>query len=152
MRKYIILVLVFPFLLSCAARKVAVSKTDTKIHIDSTAVEKKDSVSIQKNDIVIKEDSEEIEITPIDTSKPITIGEVKYYNAVVKIKKKHKKTVDKTVLAVAKSSDKKVQLRADISIKKKDKVVDKKQDYSIYIGLFLLIILGVLARKYLPKL
>ena len=66
MGKYLALVLVIPLLFSCAARKVAVSKTQTQTYTDSVAVEKKDSVSVQKNAIVVIDSTEEIEVTPID--------------------------------------------------------------------------------------
>ena len=138
MGKYLTLVLVIPLLFSCAARKVAVSKTQTQTYTDSVAVEKKDSVSVQQNAIVVVDSTEEIEVTPIDTAKPIVIGETKYFNAKVKVRKIRKRTTDSSTIVVAKSTQNKVVVKKEVKQKTLDKKVDKKANYLFYLWLLLI--------------
>jgi hypothetical protein len=138
MAKHLTLILLSFLLFSCASRKVMVTKTEVETYTDSTAVEKKDSVSVQQNAIVITDSTEEIELTPIDTAKPITIGEVKYFNAKVKIKKMRTRFVDSSKITVSKSIENKVSVKKDIKSKVFDKKVDKKANYLFYIWLMLI--------------
>lgn len=142
MGKYLILVLAIPLLFSCAARKVAVSKTQTQTYTDSVAVEKKDSVSVQQNAIVVVDSTEEIEVTPINTAKPIIIGDTKYYNAKVKVRKIRKRTTDSSTIVVVKSSEQQVSVKKEVKEKTFEKKVDKKANYLFYLWL-LLILLGL---------
>jgi Ulp1 family protease len=138
MGKYLALVLVIPLLFSCAARKVAVSKTQTQTYTDSVAVEKKDSVSVQQNAIVVIDSTEEIEVTPIDTAKPIIIGETKYFNAKVKVRKIRKRITDSSTIMVAKLTEKQVGVKKEVKQKTFDKKVDKKANYLLYLWLLLI--------------
>jgi Ulp1 family protease len=138
MGKYLALVLVIPLLFSCAARKVAVSKTQTQTYTDSVAVEKKDSVSVQQNAIVVIDSTEEIELTPIDTAKPIIIGETKYFNAKVKVRKIRKRITDSSTIMVAKLTEKQVGVKKEVKQKTFDKKVDKKANYLLYLWLLLI--------------
>lgn len=138
MGKYIILALFVPLLFSCAARKVAITKIETQTYTDSVVVEKKDSVSVQQNAIVIIDSSEEVEVTPIDTAKPIIIGETKYFNAKVKIKKMRTRFVDSSKIVVVQSIENKVSVKKDVKSKGFDKKVDKKANYLFYIWLLLI--------------
>lgn len=138
MGKYLTLVLAIPLLFSCAARKVAVSKTQTQTYTDSIAVEKKDSVSVQQNAIVVVDSTEEIEVTPIDTAKPIIIGETKYFNAKVKLRKIRKRTTDSSTIVVAKSSEKHIGVKKEVKQKTFDKKVEKKANYLFYLWLLLI--------------
>lgn len=151
MGKYFTLVLVIPLLFSCAARKVAVSKTQTQIHTDSVVVERKDSVSVKQNAIVITDSSDEVEVTPIDTAKPVVIGETKYYNAKIKIRKNKIKLVDTSKIVVTQSAQKQTSVVKDVKEKTFDKKVDKKTNYVALLLLILVLVVLWLARKYLPK-
>jgi hypothetical protein len=151
MGKYLTLVLVIPLLFSCAARKVAVSKTQTQIYTDSVVVEKKDSVSVKQNAIVITDSSDEVEVTPIDTAKPVVIGETKYYNAKVKIRKNKIKLVDTSKIVVTQSAQKQTSVVKDVKEKTFDKKVDKKTNYVVWLWLILVLVALWFARKYLPK-
>ena len=151
MGKYLTLVLVIPLLFSCAARKVAVSKTQTQIHTDSVVVEKKDSVSVKQNAIVITNSSDEVEVTPIDTAKPVVIGETKYYNAKVKIRKNKIKLVDTSKIVVTQSAQKQTSVVKNVKEKTFDKKVDKKTNYVVWLWLILVLVALWFARKYLPK-
>ena len=143
MWKYVAVISLFLF--SCATKKAAISKIDTKI--DSVVVEKKDSVAVQQNAIVVKEDSYEIVVAPIDTTKPIIIGEKPYFNATVKIKKVSKSMVDSSKMVVVKSEEKKAEVKK--GEKKKERKVNKKR---FNLWWLLLIPLSVLViRRYLIK-
>ena len=151
MGKYIILALFVPLLFSCAARKVAITKIETQTYIDSVIVEKKDSVSVQQNAIVITDSTEEIEVTPIDTAKPIIIGETKYFNAKVKIKKMRTRLVDSSKSTTFQSSEKQVSLKKEVKSKELDKKVDKKANYLFYLWLLLIPFCLWFIWKYLIK-
>lgn len=151
MGKYLTLALVIPLLFSCAARKVAVTKTQIQTHIDSVSVERKDSVVVKQNAISIKEDIDEVQITPIDTTKPIIIGETKYFNAIVKLKKTRKSLVDTTKVVTTQSSQKQISLKKDVKEQVFEKKVDKKANYLLYLWLLLIPLVVYLVRKYLLK-
>jgi hypothetical protein len=151
MGKYLALVLVIPLLFSCAARKVAVTKTQNKTYTDSVSVERKDSVSVKQNAIVIKETTGEIEITPVDTSKPVIIGDTKYYNAIIRFKKKQTHIVDSSRTVTAQSSTKDVRIKVSSETKSFDKKVDKKTNYWGYLWLLLIPFTWYILRKYALK-
>jgi hypothetical protein len=138
MGKYIILALFIPLLFSCAARKVAVTNTKIETYTDSVVVEKKDSVSVQQNAIVIIDSSEEVEVTPIDTAKPIIIGETKYFNAKVKIKKARRHLVDSSKIVVVQSNEKQLSVKKEVKQKVFDKKVEKKANILFYVWLMLI--------------
>jgi hypothetical protein len=138
MAKQFTLILLSLLLFSCASRKVAVTKTQVETHIDSTAVEKKDSVSVNQNAISIKEDIDEVEIVPIDTAKPIIVGEKKYFNAKVKLKKTRRHVVDSSKSTISESSDNKVLVQKDVKSNVFEKKVDKKANYLFYLWLLLI--------------
>lgn len=138
MGKYLALALVIPLLFSCAARKVAVTKTQTQTYTDSIVVEKKDSVSVQQNAIVITDSSEEFEVTPIDTAKPIIIGETKYFNAKIKIRKARRHLVDSSKIVVVQSNEKQLSVKKEVKEKTFDKKVEKKANFLFYLWLLLI--------------
>jgi hypothetical protein len=138
MGKYLALLLVSSLLFSCAARKIAVTKTQVETYIDSTAVEKKDSVAVQQNAISIKEDIDEVEIVPIDTAKPLVIDGKQYFNATVRLKKTRRHTVDSSKSTVSLSSENTISVKKDVKEKVFDKKVDKKANYLFYFWLLLI--------------
>jgi hypothetical protein len=115
-----------------------VTKTEVQTYIDSTAVEKKDSVSVQQNAISINEETEEVEIVPIDTAKPIIIGDKKYYNAAIKIKKARKQVVDTSKITVSKSIENKFSVKKEVKSKVFDKKIEKKANILFYVWLMLI--------------
>ena len=151
MAKHLTLILLSFLLFSCASRKVMVTKTEVQTYIDSTAVEKKDSVSVQQNAISIKEDIDEIEIVPIDTAKPLVIDGKQYFNATVRLKKTRRHIVDSSKSTISQSSENTISVKKDIKTKGFEKKVDKKANYFVFLWL-LLIPLGIwFGRKYLLK-
>jgi hypothetical protein len=138
MAKHLILLLLSFSLFSCASKKVAINKTQIETHIDSTVVEKKDSVSVQQNAISVKEDVDEVEIVPIDSTQPIIIGDKKYYNAIVRLKKTRRQVLDTSKITVSFSSENKVSVKKHLKSKVFDKKVEKKANYWVLLWLLLI--------------
>ena len=144
-------VVAMPLVFSCASRKVAVVNTEVKTYTDSVVVEKKDSVVVQQNAIIIVDSSEELEITPIDTAKPLIINEVKYFNAKVKVKKVRTRLVDSSKITTVKLTESKVVLKKEVKQKAFEKKIDKKANYFVYLWL-LLIPIGIwLINRFVIK-
>jgi hypothetical protein len=119
--------------------------------IDSVVSEKKDSVSVQKNGISIDETTDEIEIVPIDTSKPIVIGGKEYFNASIKIKKTQKKVVDTTKTTISKSSDNQIKLSKSENKETFVKTVDKKPSYFNLWWLLAIPVVVVAVKRFILK-
>ena len=151
MAKHLTLILVSFLLFSCASRKVAINKTEIETHIDSIVVQKKDSVSVKQNAISVKEDINEIEVVPIDTTKPIIIGDKKYYNAIIRFKKIHRDIVDTSKTTVSKSIENNISVKKTIQSKVFEKEIDKKANYFIYLWLLLIPLSLWLVNKYILK-
>ena len=149
--KKIIFILVL-LLTSCGSRKVAINNTEIKK--DSTAitevkVETETKVETEETtNVFVFEECEEIEITPIDTSKVILVNGKTYKNVSIKAKKKKIgssytntiKTSDvKTVDSIAKSV---LVKKENTIVKTKD--VDKKEAVSLNVLWWILIILLIL--------
>lgn len=129
MAKHLTLIFLSVFLFSCVTKKAVISKSYVESRIDSVVSERKDSVSVEKKGITIDETVDEIEIVPIDTSKPIIIEGKQYSNVSVKIKKKQKRVIDTTKTIVSKSSDSDIKLSKSENKESFVKTVDKKPSY-----------------------
>lgn len=112
---------------SCGARKVAIVKEDTKITIDSTATVRIDSTVQTNNNIVIDTQTQEIEITPIDSCKEVVINNVVYKNARIRIKNTKAKQIDTTIKKVAKTSQKEVKKAIFKQTQVKKKEIERKE-------------------------
>ena len=88
MAKRLILIISLLFLVSCASRKVAIVKEDTKITTDSVAIVKVDGTYVQENNVVTEDCEEEIEYKPLDSLKPMVVNGKQYINTIIKLKKK----------------------------------------------------------------
>lgn len=152
MARLLTLIFLSIFAYSCSIKK-AVTNNVSDVKVDSVYKEKKDSVSFRKNSVVIKEDVYQMEIVPIDSTKPIVIDDKEYKNAAIKIKKSEKSFVDSTEVTVLESLDKNVSLEKESTVKDYDKKVEKKPNYLIWVWLFiiLVVIFGItrLASKFL---
>ena len=135
---------------SCSTKKVAISKSVVETKVDSVVVEKKDSVAFQQNAINIKEDIYEIEVVPIDNTKPIVIGGKEYFNAAVKIKKTKREVVDSTKIAVAVSDYKQTEVSKEESKETYEKSVDKKPS-ALNMAWLLLIPIVILSIRFFFK-
>ena len=147
--------ILFLLLASCGARKVDIAKNDTKITIDSISVVKKEEVVTTQNNVIVNTDTDEMEITPIDSTKPVIIGEKKYFNAKIRYKKTKASIVDTTKKEEVKKEVQEVKVVKDKKEKVFNKKIDKKESYASYWGWLLIILLIILffyARKRLQNL
>lgn len=149
--KKIIFILVL-LLTSCGSRKVAINNTELKK--DSTAitevkVETEIKVETEETaNVFVFEECEEIEITPIDTSKVISVNGKTYKNVSIRAKKKK---IGSSYTNTIKTSDAKTidSIVKSVLVKKentivKTKDVDKKEAVSLNVLWWILIILLIL--------
>lgn len=135
---------------SCSTKKVAISKSVVETKVDSVVVEKKDSVAVQQNAINIKEDIYEIEVVPIDNTKPIVIEGKEYLNAAVKIKKTKREAIDTTKTIVAVVDYKQTEVSKEENKKAYEKSVDKKPSL-LNMAWLLLIPIVILSIRFFFK-
>ena len=138
-------------LFSCASRKVAIVKEETKTKTDSTSVVRIDSTSTINNNIKIVENISELEIKPLNDSLPIVIDGTSYFNAVLKYKKQNKVLVDTSKKIVSKNALKQVSKYKQETKNIKEKTVDKKANYFVYLWLLLIPIGMYIYRKIKEK-
>lgn len=151
MVRLLALIFISLFLFSCVTRKVAITKSIVDTHTDSIVVEKRDSVAVQQNGISIKEDTEEMEIVPLDTTKPMIIGGKEYFNASVRVKKKKKDVIDTTKTTIVKSEYKQTQVKKEEKKESFVKAVNKRPSFFNFLWLLLIPLAVWLVRKYLLK-
>ena len=136
---------------SCSTKKVAISKSVVDTRTDSVVVQKKDSVVFQQNAISIKEDINEIEIVPIDSTKPVVIEGKEYFNATVKIKKNKREIVDTTKISVAVIEHKQSEVIKEETKQDYEKSVDKKPSLLNMAWLLLIPVVIISIRFFLKK-
>lgn len=139
-------------LFSCASRKVAIAKEETKIKTDSVAITKIDSTSIINKNVYFSENTSELEIKPLNDSLPIVIDGTSYFNAVLKYKKQNKVLVDTSKIIVSKNVLKQVSKSKAETKSIKNKTIDKKANYFVYLWLLLIPIGMYLYRQLKNKL
>lgn len=139
MSRYFIILIVSFFFISCVTRKVNVTKNQSEIQIDSSFTEKKDTSIVRNNAVSVIEKLDEIEIVPIDTTKPIIINDVKYFNATLKLRKYSKSSIDTSKTISSSTNQISGKLIKDIKSKDYVKDVDKKANTKLYLFWLLLI-------------
>ena len=149
--KYIY-ILVFIILASCASRKVAIVKEETKTKTDSVATIKTDSTSIINKNVYFTENTTELEIKPLNDSLPIVIDGTSYFNVVLKYKKQNKVIVDTSIKKVSKNVLKQVSKSKAETKNIKNKTIDKKVNNFVYLWLLLIPIGMYLYRQLKNKL
>lgn len=149
MKKLIFLFLSI-ILFGCGSRKVTIEKNKDIINSDSISIEKKDSVSTIKNNIKITENFEEIEIKPEVCGVEMIVNGITYKNAVLKYKKRNKVHLDTSTKIVAKKAFKQVNKQTKQIKINKNKVIDKKVNYFVYLWL-LLIPIGMYIYREIKK-
>jgi hypothetical protein len=122
MKKSILLLLSLT-LFSCASRKV-----DTKIDKrDSTSVSVSNEVEKTKTDtqtqtvVIDSTETEEIDIVPIDTTKPLIVNGKKFFNAKLRYKKQRNNIRTSQTEKVAEIKEKRTKKRTDTRVVTKQK-------------------------------
>jgi hypothetical protein len=147
------LILIFSLLfISCASRKVDVSKQQIETKTDSTSVVRIDSTSQINKNVYITENTSELEIKPLNDSLPIVIDGTSYFNAVLRYKKTNKVLVDTSKIKVSKNVLKQVSKSKEETKNIKEKTVDKKVNNFVYLWLLLIPIGMYLYRQLKNKL
>jgi len=141
-------------LISCSARNSSIEQTDkkeqteTKVKaVDSTLTTKKDTTHLI---LIDSSNTDEITITPIDSSKEMVVNGKKYKNAKIS-HRKHKQNKSIEVSKNVEQSEQKAVIFTDYSIKKvseknKSKYVEKKALFPWWLWLLMLIVLLVAGR------
>lgn len=149
-----IFILVSLILFGCASRKVDI---DIKKK-DSTVVETKTELLIKKTDstsdnfFVHKSESDELIITPMDTTKEIIVNGKKYFNAVLRYKKVKNNTYSKSKVKVSKIEDKHTNSKSNIRVKSKEKIKNIRVDNTmLYVSLIILFIILLLIGNRLRR-
>jgi sorbitol-specific phosphotransferase system component IIBC len=146
------LILIFSLLfISCASRKVDVTKQKIETKTDSISVVRIDSTSQIKKNVYITENTSELEIKPLNDSLPIVIDGTSYFNAVLRYKKSNKVLVDTSKIKVSKNVLKQVSKSKEETKNIKEKTVDKKANYFVYLWLLLIPIGMYLYRQLKNK-
>jgi len=139
-------------LCSCGSRKVQKSNVEEETKTEQTAKVNNDVETKTETKTVINDESNEMEITPIDTSKVLIINGKTYKNAKVKfITRKAKTEINAKEVVKDKS---KSEIKAVTAVKKQTKVKDMEKENNPFMPLLWLLIPAVLVLiwKYKYKL
>ena len=151
-KKTLILLSAFT-LLSCASRKVNKSETEVKTEVTTTVKDTTSKVTETKKAEKETINTDELEITPIDTTKAIEVIDINgkvttYKNAKIKRKTTQvNKSVD-TEIKVAENGLKTVKTSAKQTVKQQTKQTDK---WAFSFWIILLLILLVLIYRFYKK-
>jgi hypothetical protein len=149
--RVIVYIICGALLFSCASRKVSIVKQETKTKTDSVATIKTDSTSIINKNVYFSENISELEIKPLNDSLPIVIDGTSYFNVVLKYKKQNKVLVDTSKKIVSKNVLKQVSKSKQETKNIKEKTIDKKANYFVYLWLLLIPIGMYLYRELKNK-
>lgn len=136
-RQFTLIISILLFV-SCASRKVDVSKVIEVAKLDSSIVVKVDGTYVKDNNVVIIESTDEVEYVAKDTSKPMEIEGKLFKNVIIKSKKSKKTIIDKTKENKRVSSIKKLNVKKEATKKTFKKKTDKKVNYFVYLWLLLI--------------
>jgi hypothetical protein len=151
MKLYIVVIALL--LVSCGARKVDIANIKIKKDsVSETTIKLVAETSIKKIDttnINTQVEIDELILTPIDTSKPISVNNVLYKNVILSIKKTKSNILYTNIKK--ESETKRIDSTAtnkvseEIAVASSSKIIDKKQNYWVFIlPILLLIILYLL--------
>ena len=149
--KKILLLLLIIILSSCGVRKVQKSDVKEETKTEQSTTKANDIESKTETNTVINDESNDVEITPIDTSKAIIINGKSFKNAKIKIiNRKIKTKIDakETVRDLSKQ-----ETKAIIAVKKQEVKRDIERKSNPFLPLLWLLIpaIGYLIWKYKYK-
>jgi hypothetical protein len=147
--KYILYIICSAVLFSCASRKVDVKKIEIKkdslieTKIDLTENKVKDSVSETNINKIVYFD--EITIKPLDSCKEFIVEGKTYKNVVLSYKKTKTNTLYNNKIKVSENTLKRIKTDSKIKTSTKENIkekqIDKKANYFIYLWFILGIII-----------
>ena len=151
MFKYIILIFTILFFSFCSSKKVSVSESTLKTKTDSVSDVREEKKIVQEYKINIKEDLQEVQLVPIDTTKPMIIGGKEYFNTTIRIKKTKREIIDTTKVIVSTLLQRKVEVKKQNKQESFIKSVDKKPSYFNLWWLLLIPLVAFGVRRYILK-
>jgi hypothetical protein len=147
--KYIYYIICSAFLFSCASRKVDIKKVEIKkdslveTKIDLTENKVKDSIAETNIKTII--DIDEIIIKPLDSCKEFIVEGKTYKNVVLSYKKTKSNTLSNNRIKVSENTLKRIKTDSKIKTSTKENIkekqIDKKANYFIYLWFILGIII-----------
>lgn len=144
--RHLTLICLSVLLYSCAAKKVIKSQTES--YVDSTVYEKNENIKTEQVAFNLREDIDEVEVVPIDTSLPLVIDGKVYANATVKIKKTKRHITDSSTIKTNSTQEQKI---AVAKVEKKKEVEKKQFSYAFLWWLLLLIPVTLAVKRYILK-
>jgi len=142
-------------LLSCASRKVDIKTKEVKkdslveIKIDLTENKVKDSISETNTKTII--DIDEIVIKPLDSLKEFIVEGKTYKNVVLSYKKTKTNSLSNNIIKVSENTLKHVKTDSKIKTSSKENIKEKKIDKKANYFIYLWFILGIILLYYLYK-
>jgi len=137
---------------SCGTRKVQKSDTKEDTKTEQATTEKKDIETKTETKTVINDETNDFEITPIDTSKVLIINGKIFKNAKVKIVNRKVNTTVAEMSTVKDLSKKTNTIKTDIVKTNKVKKVERKSNPFLTLLWLLIPVIGYLILKYKYKL
>jgi preprotein translocase subunit SecF len=145
--RFILITLIFA-LSGCASRKVDRKEEKQKIDFTEKTSEETKVDSQTTTKVIDTSTIDEIEIVPIDSTKPVVINGKTYLNAKIKhVKRKNNITTDK-VEKVAKNQHKQAKRELKAETSSKEKETERKSGFSWW-WILLAIPIYIVYRKYL---
>lgn len=146
MKKISLIVISF-LVMSCATRKTDRKEEKQKIDFTEQTSEETKTDSQTTTKVIDTSTIDEIEIVPIDSTKPLVVNGKTYLNAKIKhVKRKNNITTDK-VEKVAKNQRKQAKRELKIDNSNKEKQTERESGFSWWWLLFLIIPIAYLKYK-----
>ena len=143
----ILVIMALAFLCSCASRKTDRKEEKQKIDFTEQTSEETKTDSQTTTKVIDTSTIDEIEIIPIDSTKPVVINGKTYLNAKIKhVKRKNNITTDK-VEKVAENQRKAVKTQLKANTQVKEKQTERESGFSWW-WLLMLIPIYVIYREF----
>lgn len=125
---------------SCASRKVNKSEVKEEVKTEQTVKEETTTNSNTNTKIVDTSETTEIEIVPIDNSKPIEVNGKRYVNARLKLSKKKNAITTNSNEKVSQIAKKEGETKSNKVVEVKQKQTEAKRPFSWW---WLVLVVGV---------
>ena len=150
--KQLILIIIFSLIFAlslsgCSSRKVAKSEVKEKTEVTQVDSTKTETKTETNNFLIDTTSTTEIEVTPIDNTKPIEINGKKYVNSRIKVKRVKNGVSITNEKKVSQIEQKAVKANSTAVKTVVAKETERKLDYSWWWLLFLIIPIAYLKYK-----